>query len=128
MLVPAATSLSGIDRHHQAQAMPIRRSRPKEYPVSENDRQTPDDAPDASDVVDGPIGSASLRDPATSGPMGADLDALEPIDDGDDEAEPDDARPIEAGEPAPESRQSTHERQDSARVGVDWERTTRDEG
>ena len=45
---------------------------------------TPAHTPDASDVVEGPVGSASLKDPATSGPMGADLDALPPIDaDGD---------------------------------------------
>jgi hypothetical protein len=40
---------------------------------------------DASDVVTGPVGSASLRDPATSGPEGADLDQL-PIIDSDDGA------------------------------------------
>jgi hypothetical protein len=40
----------------------------------------PKDAPDASDVVVGPVGSASLKDPSTSGPIGADLAALEPID------------------------------------------------
>jgi hypothetical protein len=37
-------------------------------------------APDASDVVTGPVGSASLRDPASSGPEGADLDRLQEID------------------------------------------------
>jgi hypothetical protein len=37
-------------------------------------------APDASDVVTGPIGGASLRDPASSGPEGADLDRLPSID------------------------------------------------
>jgi len=36
--------------------------------------------PDASDVVDGPVGSAWLKNPATSGPIGADLGALPPID------------------------------------------------
>jgi len=35
--------------------------------------------PDSSDVVEGAIGSALLRDPATSGPEGAELDKLEPI-------------------------------------------------
>lgn len=35
-----------------------------------------DPVPDASDVVDGPVGSASLRDPASSGPEGADLSRL----------------------------------------------------
>lgn len=39
--------------------------------------------PDASDIVTGPIGSASLRDPATSGPEGAQLDHL-PVIDSDD--------------------------------------------
>ncbi len=42
-------------------------------------------APDASDVVTGPVGSASLRDPATSGPEGAQLDQLPAIDAGADE-------------------------------------------
>jgi hypothetical protein len=37
-------------------------------------------APDASDVVSGPVGSASLRDPATSGPEGAQLDQLPVIE------------------------------------------------
>ncbi len=36
--------------------------------------------PDASDVVTGPVGSASLRDPATSGPEGADLSQLPEVD------------------------------------------------
>jgi hypothetical protein len=36
--------------------------------------------PDASDVVDGPVGSASLRDPASSGPEGADLSLLPEIE------------------------------------------------
>ena len=52
-----------------------------------NDRLTPvDPEPDASDVVEGPIGSAWLKDPSTPGSRGADLDALRPID-----ADPDDA-------------------------------------
>lgn len=42
-------------------------------------------AADASDVISGPIGGASLRDPASSGPMGADLDRLPVIDAGADE-------------------------------------------
>ena len=37
-------------------------------------------APDAGDVVTGPVGSASLRDPATSGPEGAQLDQLPDIE------------------------------------------------
>jgi hypothetical protein len=48
--------------------------------------------PDASDVVEGPIGSARLKDPASSGPNGADLDALPRIEGipaaGADEASP----------------------------------------
>lgn len=40
----------------------------------------PSPGPDASDVVTGPVGSASLRDPASSGPQGADLDQLPTID------------------------------------------------
>ncbi len=32
--------------------------------------------PDASDVVSGPVGSATLRDPASSGPEGTDLSQL----------------------------------------------------
>jgi hypothetical protein len=43
----------------------------------------PDDmaaTPDSSDVVTGPVGSASLRDPASSGPEGAELDRLPAID------------------------------------------------
>lgn len=40
---------------------------------------------DASDVISGPIGGASLRDPASSGPEGADLDRLPVIDAGADE-------------------------------------------
>jgi hypothetical protein len=39
-----------------------------------------DRVPEASDVVEGPVGSAWLKDPATSGPIGADLGALQPID------------------------------------------------
>jgi hypothetical protein len=46
-------------------------------------------APDASDVVSGPIGGASLRDPASSGPEGARLDRLPVIDAG--AGEPDEA-------------------------------------
>jgi hypothetical protein len=41
-------------------------------------------ARDASDVISGPIGGASLRDPASSGPEGADLDRLPVIDAGAD--------------------------------------------
>lgn len=57
----------------------------REHTVTADPTASPDHTPDASDVVEGPVGSASLKDPATSGPMGADLDALPSIDtDGDD--------------------------------------------
>ena len=51
--------------------------------------------PDASDVISGPIGGASLRDPASSGPEGAQLDQLpivpaEDVDAG-DQTEPEGA-------------------------------------
>lgn len=36
--------------------------------------------PDASDVVTGPIGSARLRDPMSTGPEGVELDRLPAID------------------------------------------------
>jgi hypothetical protein len=48
-------------------------ARPK--PASKPKSGLPAD-PDASDVVTGPVGSASLRDPATSSPEGADLSRL----------------------------------------------------
>jgi hypothetical protein len=48
--------------------------------MSEDRSTIPADAPDASDVVDGPVGAAWLKDPATSGPIGADLEALPSID------------------------------------------------
>ena len=47
-----------------------------------------DQTPDASDVVDGPIGSASLRDPASSGPEGADLSRLDEIEIDPEQSEP----------------------------------------
>jgi hypothetical protein len=53
--------------------------------VTDDGTTDPKDAPDASDVVEGPVGSASLKDPSTSGPIGADLAALEPIDVPDDD-------------------------------------------
>ena len=43
--------------------------------------------PDASDVVEGPVGSASLKDPAI-GRMGADLNELQPIDASDSDEDP----------------------------------------
>jgi len=49
--------------------------------------QMPPD-PDASDVVSGPVGDAELRDPATSGPEGADLTRLLEIEMDLDEAPP----------------------------------------
>ncbi|MHB8459378.1 MAG: hypothetical protein ACYDAK_09645 [Candidatus Limnocylindrales bacterium] len=45
------------------------------------DRSSASDGPsDATDVVEGKVGSAWLRDPATSGSIGADLEGLTPID------------------------------------------------
>lgn len=41
---------------------------------------TGDRAPDAGDVVEGPIGSARIKDPSPSGPSGVDLEALAAID------------------------------------------------
>jgi len=61
---------------------------------------TPAQPPDASDVVEGPVGSASLKNPATSGPMGADLDALPPIE-ADGDAAVDD---VSVARPAPDPR------------------------
>jgi hypothetical protein len=49
-----------------------------------DDSETTD--PDSSDVVSGPIGSASLRDPATSGPEGAALERL-PIVESDEDVD-----------------------------------------
>jgi hypothetical protein len=48
------------------------------------------DAPDASDVITGDIGEARLRDPASSGPEGAELEQLPivPADDVDVSAIP----------------------------------------
>ena len=43
-----------------------------------------DQGADATDVVIGPVGSARLIDPASAGSLGADLDALKPIDGGSD--------------------------------------------
>ena len=49
--------------------------------------------PDASDVVEGPIGDASIKDPSVNPEMGADLDELaEAQTDAQDDAS-DDARP-----------------------------------
>jgi hypothetical protein len=83
-------------------------------------RDTRDGRPDAGEVVEGPIGGARLRNPA-SGPIGADLDALPPIDVGPgalgDGGRPD-GRPIDGSAPA--------ERQDRDHVGVDWDLTQRD--
>jgi hypothetical protein len=48
--------------------------------MTQDSSTTADRAPEASDVVDGPVGSAHLKDPATSGPIGANLEALLTID------------------------------------------------
>jgi hypothetical protein len=78
--------------------------------VSEERTTTADSPPDVGDVVDGPIGSAWLRDPATSGPKGSDLDGWPVIDTAE----------------SPEDASSSPERQEPDRVGVDWERTKRE--
>lgn len=44
------------------------------------DKSIKDQAPGASDVVDGPVGSAWLKDPASVGPIGAEIAELPPID------------------------------------------------
>jgi len=41
---------------------------------------------DASDVVEGPVGSASIKDPATNLGIGADLDKLPDVETGGDDA------------------------------------------
>jgi hypothetical protein len=53
---------------------------PRIAPSSDQDTETDNDA---SDVVEGPIGSAHLVEPteAEAGSLGADLDALPAIDD-----------------------------------------------
>jgi len=55
--------------------------------------------PDASDVVTGPVGDAALRDPASAGPEGADLDQLPIVTtaDADPGAPPDAARSNASG-------------------------------
>jgi hypothetical protein len=64
--------------------------------VSHDDPLPVDPEPDASDVVEGPIGSAWLRDPAEPGKRGADLDELKPIDgDGDGDEASDEGRSID---------------------------------
>jgi len=52
--------------------------------------------PDASDVVDGPVGDADLKDPATNPGLGADLDALPTIETDDADAPDRGERPAEA--------------------------------
>jgi hypothetical protein len=88
--------------------------------MTDDTHQEPADPPDASDVVEGPVGSASLREPSTSGPMGADLDELPSIeDDGSAPPSSGSGRPTGRGEP------SAHERQDPGHIGVDWDLTPR---
>jgi hypothetical protein len=46
-----------------------------------------DNAPtDASDVVEGPVGSAAIKDPSTNPGIGADLDELPAVEPGSDGA------------------------------------------
>ena len=83
--------------------------------------------PDASDVVEGPVGSASLRDPATSGPMGADLEALPSIEvDVDTSPDGETASGSPAARPSRPSRAPAHDRQDQDHIGVDWDPTERE--
>ncbi len=63
--------------------------------MTEDKSATAGRAPGAVDVVDGPVGSAWLKDPATLGPIRTDLDTLPSID---TPASPDAGGPIE-GEP-----------------------------
>jgi hypothetical protein len=63
----------------------------------------PESPPNAVDVVDGPIGSAWLRDPATSGPKDADHDGW----------------PVIETDEGPADTSSSAERQGPDRVGVD---------
>jgi hypothetical protein len=76
---------------------------------------TPARTPDASDVVDGPVGSAWLKDPATSGPTGGDLSALPPID-----IAPDD---LADDEGSIDGQPSLRELQNGEPVGVDRDLT-----
>jgi hypothetical protein len=55
--------------------------------MTETRRPTDGGTRDASDVVEGPVGSSHLKDPATSGPIGADVDDLPAIDIPDDGAD-----------------------------------------
>lgn len=87
--------------------------------MTEDTRQSASDAPDASDVVEGPVGSAALKDPATSGPIGADLDELPALDGPGAVGSPTDQDAPRDGGP------SIHERQDPDHVGVDWDLTER---
>jgi hypothetical protein len=90
--------------------------------MTDQERVLRERAPDAGDVVEGPIGAARLRGPA-SGPTAADLDALPPIDVESGvsrEGGPIDGGPIDGSAP--------EERQDRDHVGVDWDLTQRDRG
>jgi hypothetical protein len=59
----------------------------------EQDRQS-GAPPDASDVVEGPVGSAAIKDPATNPGIGADLEELPAAEtDGEDSPDPTRAAP-----------------------------------
>ncbi len=47
------------------------------------------DGPDASDIIEGPIGGARLKEPNTGEPTGADLEELPGFDRPQNEPEPD---------------------------------------
>jgi hypothetical protein len=50
------------------------------HDAAANEPAATGDAPDASDVIEGPIGGAALKEPNRPEPTGADLDALPTID------------------------------------------------
>ena len=54
-----------------------RTSDPGERPVANDGSE---DGGDTGDVVEGPVGAASLKEPADAAPSAADLDALPAID------------------------------------------------
>jgi hypothetical protein len=90
-------------------------------PMTEGTHQAPTDAPDASDV-DTPIGRAVPTDPASSAPLGADLDDLPSLD------EPGAGGSLGGQDEMGDGEPTIHERQDPDHIGVDWDLTekTRD--
>ena len=72
---------------------------------------------DASDVISGPIGGASLRDPASSGPEGADLNRLPVIDAGAGESDATSGAPRRPADSSPGNEPNTAIRQLEAIIG-----------